>query len=1155
MKERGHHRIGTIVRSLVPAMVLWLLPAATPASAQPVIPATWAPQGPAPTQNGQVSGMAAQNNPVTGAVQQVVPHPTNANTLWVGAVNGGVWRTDNATAGAPNWTPLTDQQPSLSISALELDPTDGASQTLVAGFGNRSAFARVGGALVGLLRTTNGGTSWTNLGATDLAGEDVRGVAPRGATIVVGSSPGGVWRSTDGGANFDQLSGDGSSGLPAGQAFHIAGDSGDATRLYAGTSAGVFRSDDTGQTWTNVSGAGAGNPGGIIGAATTNIELAVHNAAGTDAVYAAVVNLNPPGSGNDQLAGLFRSTNQGGAWTAMDVPAIHPGGQGDIHFSITADPTDANDVYVGGDRQAAAPFVASIFRCDASAAAGSQCTSIVLGGTAGNSAPHADSRDMGFDANGDLVDGDDGGAYRHTNPTGTGDWVSVIGNLQIGETHSCEYDGVSAIVMCGTQDAGSTEQTATGSLTWRQLFQADGGLVAVDDSGASSVRFFSTQQLGNLSRRTCDAANSCGGTTALGLTVAGSGGQNLFQYEGCVPAPPAAGCFQNFFTSFYRPVVVNAITGTRMIIATNRVYESFDRGDNITDLTGNTGSLVTRAVAYGGTSGGVANAEVLYYGNAGGLFLRTTAAGAINQLAAYPGGTPIDLVLDPDDWQTAYVVDVDQVFVTTDAGATWTDITGNLATSNAGAFRTVEYVEVGTEDAVVVGTDIGVFATRAGPSLGGWAELDTSLPNAIAFELDYDPADDVLLVGTLGRGAWTLANASAAFVTADLRIDKSDNPDPAVAGEQLTYTLDVTNDGPETAQDVVVTDELPDGVSFVSASPPSCLHDATTNTVTCDLGDLASGATTTVTITVLIDADLVFNAGGPTTITNTASVDSDTTDPDPDDNEVSESTLVVAEADLEIVTFEAVDPPSEILVGEPTEITLRKVITNHGPSAPMDVRLTTTATASAGATVTPTNLVLEEDALGLNELREVEEVFTVECQAASDHTFTFVNEIEPANPEDTDPDLSNNQATVELDILCVVPVTINIKPGSDPNSINLKGNGVISVAVLTTQAGENGLPLAFDATTIDPLSVRFGPADVVFDETGGAFESHGKGHLEDAFELDEVTKDGDTDMVLHFKTKETGIGPTDTEACVKGDWVDEMGVTHKFFGCDAIRIV
>jgi hypothetical protein len=111
------------------------------------------------------------------------------------------------------------------------------------------------------------------------------------------------------------------------------------------------------------------------------------------------------------------------------------------------------------------------------------------------------------------------------------------------------------------------------------------------------------------------------------------------------------------------------------------------------------------------------------------------------------------------------------------------------------------------------------------------------------------------------------------------------------------------------------------------------------------------------------------------------------------------------------------------------------------------------------------------------------------------------------------------------------------------------------VAVLTTEAGEYGLPLAFDATTIDPTSVRFGPADIVFDELGGAFESHGKGHPKRSYELDEKTKDADADMILHFLTQQTGLGPGDTEGCVKGEWVDGNGDTHKFFGCDAIIVV
>jgi hypothetical protein len=310
-----------------------------------------------------------------------------------------------------------------------------------------------------------------------------------------------------------------------------------------------------------------------------------------------------------------------------------------------------------------------------------------------------------------------------------------------------------------------------------------------------------------------------------------------------------------------------------------------------------------------------------------------------------------------------------------------------------------------------------------------------------------------------------------------------------------------------------------------------------------------SGDDAQFTITVAIDADLVFNAGGPTTITNEASVTAVVIDPDPD-NTVTEDTDVVAVADLEILSFEAIDAPAEILVGEDVDITFHKVITNHGPSAPMNVQLTTTATASPGTTVEPELLVLQEPALELAEERLVEEVFTVSCQEPSMHTFEFVNVIEPFDPADTDPDPSNNEAVVTLDIECVVPVAINIKPGSDPNATNLRG--VSTVAVLSTVAGEYGLPLDFDATTIDPLSVRFGPLEVVFLELGGASELHSRGHVEDAFELDETTKDGDDDMVLHFKTAESEVQIGDVEACVKGEWEDEGGLVHKFFGCGSI---
>jgi hypothetical protein len=161
----------------------------------------------------------------------------------------------------------------------------------------------------------------------------------------------------------------------------------------------------------------------------------------------------------------------------------------------------------------------------------------------------------------------------------------------------------------------------------------------------------------------------------------------------------------------------------------------------------------------------------------------------------------------------------------------------------------------------------------------------------------------------------------------------------------------------------------------------------------------------------------------------------------------------VAVADLAIVSFAAYNPPSEILVNQDVAITMRKVVTNLGPSAPMDIKLSKTATAPSDSTVTPTSATENAIAVTLNEQRVVDEIFTVHCNGFSSHTFGFTNDISPLRPDDTDPVASNNHATANLQVTCVVPVAINIKPRSNPNSIELKGGESVSVAVLTMRAG------------------------------------------------------------------------------------------------------
>src|SRR6266545_327481 len=173
----------------------------------------WTAQGPGPTQNGQVEHVTP-NNEVVGAIHAVAAHPTDSNIHYVGAVNGGIWRTGNATAASPTWTPLTDNFASLSIGALEFDPTDPTRRTLVAGIGRFSSFSRNGGPLTGILRTTDGGDNWARISPSILMNQNISGIAARGATLLASATGGGVFRSADGGINWVMVSG--GNGLPAG---------------------------------------------------------------------------------------------------------------------------------------------------------------------------------------------------------------------------------------------------------------------------------------------------------------------------------------------------------------------------------------------------------------------------------------------------------------------------------------------------------------------------------------------------------------------------------------------------------------------------------------------------------------------------------------------------------------------------------------------------------------------------------------------------------------------------------------------------------------------------------------------------------------------------------------------------------------------------
>jgi hypothetical protein len=743
------------------AVLFALIAPAVPAGAQPpswvpaepdVIGGPWNVQGPGPSHNGQLEGIP--NRPVTGAVNALAAHPTNPDILYLGAVNGGVWRTLNATAAAPTWTPLTDAQGSLSIGrdALQFDATDPTRNTLVAGGGRSSSFSSNGGARFGMLRTTDGGNTWavlTGAGGT-LVGRNATGVAARGAVLMMsvnnfnGSTNVaeiGIFRSTDTGATFTQLSGSG--GLPLGRTFDLAADPTNAAVFYtsvtlAAASNGIYKSTDTGATWARVSDAAIDAL--LNGAANVKISVGLANN-----VFV--------GISGGALTGLFRSGDGGGTWTSLTLPSptIHPGGQGSIHFSLAASRTNANVMFVGGDRQhspfpndiGANDFSGRLFRIDASLPPATQAQHLTHssalgtagGGTANTSAPHADSRVMVVDANGDVIEGDDGGVYRRTIPgNNTGIWVSLIGNLVSTEFHGIAFDTNTNTVFGGTQDNGTPQQQVPDNQTWASISTADGGDVSVDDfsTAGQSTRYSSFQNLGAFRRRIYNSANVLQSTQTPTLTVISG---------------PA------FTAQFYTPVKVNERVGARLILGgSNGAYESMNRGDTLTQIS--TGGVARNAIAYGGRRLGADNPDVVYVGTGTQVLVRTTGSGSV-AASAYPGGGFVaGIALNPEDWQEAVVANsAGQVHRTTDAGATWSNITHNLASLDPGTLRSVSYVQAGP-NAALVGTDHGVF----GLILNGttWDRIGTGLPNAPVFELDYDAARDKLTAGLLGRGSWIL---------------------------------------------------------------------------------------------------------------------------------------------------------------------------------------------------------------------------------------------------------------------------------------------------------------------------------------------------------------------------------------------------------------
>jgi uncharacterized repeat protein (TIGR01451 family) len=199
-----------------------------------------------------------------------------------------------------------------------------------------------------------------------------------------------------------------------------------------------------------------------------------------------------------------------------------------------------------------------------------------------------------------------------------------------------------------------------------------------------------------------------------------------------------------------------------------------------------------------------------------------------------------------------------------------------------------------------------------------------------------DPATDGALAGVIHFDQLTL---NEVVLTSDLAIAVSDLPDPVRVGTNLTYSIAVTNIGPNAAGNVVVTDVLPTNVNFISCALSQGSYVQFEDTVTCDMGTIGAGSTAAVTIVVAPTLEGV--------VTNDVSVS--TSSVDPGDNRASCVTTILAQNRSPEIVF---DPPGPytLIVGSSTSVLVYAQDPEHDPA------LTITNTVKpAGATYVNSN--------------------------------------------------------------------------------------------------------------------------------------------------------------------------------------------------------
>ena len=648
---------------------------------------------------------------VSGRVNAVAYDPVNENVYYIGAPQGGVWKT---TDGGATWQPLTDHWQFLQVACIAIHPTN--PNILYVGTGDFQGWMRPFSQ--GVMRSTDGGQTWQSLGATQFGNRCVSDILidpenPNIITVCTGWGPyqrvtGNLWRSTDGGNTWTQVSS--VSAIWSDLAISARNPTTGVRYYYAvghGNPGRLLRSSDRGQTWTTLA-----PPFSAQYQSSLRVATSPNN---PNRVYLF--------SGVDEQ--VWVSNDAGNTWTPMNPTEDGGFYQAwyDATMHVSTDGAGNDVLYLG---------LVDLVQWTQTFG----WSSIGLAFTE-QAIIHVDIHSMAINPRNpnQLLIGTDGGVYRltYTPSTGAVNIVGLNATLGITQLYWAAFHPTDPNRMMGGAQDNATPR-ANGNLNdWRCIVGGDGGYCAYNPNNPN-IQYASSQYL-NIERTT----NNWVSSSFIG---------------------PDYGSDR---VAFIAPLTIHPAQPNWMLAGTNYLYRWNETTRSWTNRLGNQSLTNGRLRAIAGAPN---NANVIYTGGDDGQIWMTTNGGSswrqIN--AGLPNRSISDIAVHPTNPYKVYVVlggtGTPHIYRCDNTQAStpqWVNISGSGITGLPDVHTNSVALDPAAPDLIIyVGNDVGFFYTLDGGATWRNGTQPFGLPNVQVNTVRVVPATGYLMAATYGRGIWRI---------------------------------------------------------------------------------------------------------------------------------------------------------------------------------------------------------------------------------------------------------------------------------------------------------------------------------------------------------------------------------------------------------------